>query len=136
MRSISEIIDDVIAAPTKDEKIAVFRKNDNVALKILLKMWFDKNLRWALPEGAPPYKPCEFPDQQAMLYQEVKRLYLFHEGGNPNLKPLKREQMFIQLLESMDPKDAKLLLQIKDKKVPKGISEKLVKESFPGLLVY
>ena len=57
------------------------------------------------------------------------------EGGNPNLKPLRREFLFIQLLESIDSEDAKLLLSVKDKKLPfKGITEKIVRQAFPDLL--
>jgi hypothetical protein len=43
--------------------------------------------------------------------------------------------MFIQILESIDPEDAKLLLAVKDKRIPyNGITQKLVKEAFPNLL--
>jgi hypothetical protein len=57
------------------------------------------------------------------------------EGGNPNLKQIRREFLFIQLLETLSPKEAQLMASVKDKKLPfKGISEKLVQEAFPGLI--
>ena len=57
------------------------------------------------------------------------------EGPYPNLKQVKREQMFIELLENVAPADAKMLCAIKDKKLPfKGITEDMVREAFPGLL--
>jgi hypothetical protein len=60
---------------------------------------------------------------------------LFIEGGNPNLTPLKRESLFIGLIESIDPEDAKVLLAAKDKKLPvKGITSTIVNEAFPGLI--
>lgn len=60
---------------------------------------------------------------------------MFVEGGNPNLKPVRREFLFIQLLESIDSEDAKLLLAVKEKKLPfKGITEKTVRQAFPDLL--
>ena len=69
-----------------------------------------------------------------MLYTEARRLYLFIEGGNPNLTQLKRESMFVDLLQSINPEDAKLLISIKDKKLPyKGLSSKTVLKAFPGL---
>jgi hypothetical protein len=70
-----------------------------------------------------------------MLYTEIRRLYLFVEGGNPNLSKLRREMLYIQLLESVDPNDAKLLNYVKDKKLPfRGITAKIVNQAFPNLL--
>jgi hypothetical protein len=57
------------------------------------------------------------------------------EGGNPNLKPIKREQIFIQMLEAVSADDAQLLIAMKDKKSPyKNITKDIVNEAFPGLL--
>jgi hypothetical protein len=82
-----------------------------------------------------PYKPCEFLDQEGRLYAELRRLYLFIEGGNPSLTKVKREYLFIQLLESIDKQDAELLVAVKDKKLPyKGLTASVVKKAFPGLL--
>ena len=130
---IAEVLKMVSEQKTKEEKINVFRKNDSSALRTVLKYALDPTIKWALPPGAPPYKPTSYLDQQSMLYQEAKRLYLFVEGGNPNLTPLKRESLFIGLLESIDPEDAKVLLAAKDKKL-KGITTAIVNEAFPGLI--
>jgi hypothetical protein len=66
---------------------------------------------------------------------ETRRLYLFLKGGNPNITKLRREALYIELLESVHPEDAKMLIAAKSKKLPyKGINAKLVKEAFPGLL--
>ena len=132
---IAEVLKMVSEQKTKEEKINVFRKNDSTALRTVLKYALDPAIKWALPPGAPPYKPAPYLDQQSMLYQEAKRLYLFVEGGNPNLTPLKRESLFIGLIESIDPEDAKVLLSAKDKKLPvKGITAAIVNEAFPGLI--
>ena len=43
--------------------------------------------------------------------------------------------MFVQLLERLDPNDAKLLLAVKDRKLSyKGLSYKLVKDTWDDLL--
>jgi hypothetical protein len=69
-----------------------------------------------------------------MLYSEVRRLYLFLEGGNTNLTQLKRESMFIDLLQSIAPEDAELLIAIKEKKLPfDGLTAETVLKAFPGL---
>lgn len=133
-KGIAEILEEASKNPDRQGKINHLKQNDHAAIRLLLRMAFDKNLVWDLPAGAPPYRPCEFLDQQGNLYQECKRIYLFHKGGNPNLKPAKRETLFIQMLESLDPKDAELVLAIKEKKLPyKGLTQKLVAEAFPEL---
>lgn len=133
-KSISWILNFTSKLESEDEQIKCLRANDNNAIRTILKYSFDPNIKWLLPEGAPPYKPCEFPHQEQMLYGEIRRLYLFLEGGNPNLKPLKREMMFIEILQSIDPEDAKMLIAIKDKKFPyKGLKAKTVQKAFPGI---
>lgn len=132
---ISEILELASKKETKEEKIEVLRKYDGVTLRTCLQGAFDPNIEWDLPEGDPPYKPCDFLDQQGRLYQETRRLWIFLKGRRPDIKPAKKEQLFIGLIESLDKDDAKLLLAIKDKKMPyKGITYKLVQEAFPGLL--
>lgn len=132
---IAEILDKVSKVNTKEEKIEILRKNDSSAIRTVLKYALDPTITWALPKGDPPYKPCPYLDQENMLYSEARRLYLFIEGGNPNLNKIKRETLFIGLLESVAPADAKLLCAAKDKKIPfKGITVKLINEAYPGLI--
>lgn len=134
-RSIYELLEEVSKCKKTEEKIQKLRQVDNAALRVILKYAFDPAIKFALPTGAPPYKPCEFLDQEARLYTEARRLYLFCEGGNPNLSKVKREMLFIQLIESIDKNDAVLLNHVKDKKLPfKGITAKIINEAFPGLI--
>jgi hypothetical protein len=133
-KAISWILDFTSKLPNEEEKVKCLRANENSALLTVLKFCYDPNLKWALPEGEPPYTPCEYPNVESMLYSEARRLYLFVEGGNPNLKTLKRESMFIDLLQSITPNDAKLLISIKDKKLPyPGLDSKIVLKAFPNL---
>jgi hypothetical protein len=116
------------------EQVKCLQANDNSAIRTILKSIYDPQAIWALPEGSPPYTPCEFPHQEAMLYQEARRLYLFIEGGNVNLTPLRRETMFVELLQTVDPMDAKLLLAAKEKTLPwKGLKAATVLQAYPGL---
>jgi len=104
------------------------------SFKIIFKYIYDKNIKWLLPEGDPPYKPCEFLDIEGRFLTDLRKLYLFIEGGNNNLTNLRRETLFIQMLESIDPKDAKLLLAMKDKKSAfTGINKTIVRQAFPDL---
>jgi ribosomal protein L7Ae-like RNA K-turn-binding protein len=101
----------------------------------MLRGAYDPKIVWLLPEGAPPYKANDLVDQQHRLYAEARKLYLFIEGGNPNLKQLRREALFIELLETVDPDDAKLLLAVKEKHIPyPGVTKEVVAKAFPNIL--
>ena len=132
--SIYSILETASKKRSRKEKIEYLRSQENnKALLTLLKYTFHPDVEFDLPPGAPPYKECEALDIEERLYQEVRKLYVFNK--NTNLSKVKKEAMFIQILESIDRGDAKVLLGVKDKKLPfKGITEKLVKEAFPTLL--
>ena len=119
----------------KSERPEALRQNDSPTMRTVLAFCFDPNIKWLLPEGEAPFKKNVNEDQRNMFYSQARTLYLYVEGGNRNLTPLRREQLFIQLLESIDPEDATMLVSIKDKKMPyKGITYDIVKEAFPELL--
>lgn len=134
---ISEILSNTSKLASDEEKIQYLQSNDSVPLKQVLKYTFDNTIKFNLPEGEPPYTPNNIPGQHTNLYQEARRLYLFIEGsGAPNLPPIRRETLFIQTLEFVDPHDAKLLCAMKDKKMPyEGITGSLVAQAFPGLII-
>ena len=116
------------------EKIDAIKYNDSIPLRIILQGAFDPSVVWLLPEGTPPFRANKF-DEPKALHLEVSKFYLFIEGGNNNLKPVKRENLFIQMLERVNEDDANLLIAMKDKKSPfKGITKDIVMAAFPGLL--
>jgi hypothetical protein len=125
------ILKQISELETEDAIIDGLRKS-NPVVRQLLQYAFHPGIKFMLPSGTPPYKPCEFLDLEGRLLSEMRKLYLFVEGGNPNLSKVKREMLFIQLLESIDKNDAVLLCHIKDKKLPfKKISAKIAKKAFP-----
>ena len=134
-KSIYEILVEVSEVTSFHERVKKLRSyNNNQPLKTILKYAFDPKIKFLLPEGAPPYKENDFPDQQGNLYYSFKKLYLFVEGGNPNLTDLKREDLFIGILETVDKDDAKVLIGMKDKTIPiKNITEKLAERAFPDI---
>ena len=116
------------------EKIDNIKANDTFALRIILQAAFDPKVKFLLPEGEPPYKPNDLVDQQHILHKEADKIIYFVEGFHPNLNQLKRESMFVEFLERLDPLDAKLVLAIKEKKMPfPGITLQHVKEGLPGI---
>lgn len=119
----------------KNERAAELKKHDNFAVRTILQGCFDPRVKWLLPEGTPPYKPSTLVDQENVLIHDARKLVYFVEGGAPGLKQTKREMLFIEMLETVAPKDAELLVAIKDKKFPfKGITKDIIKEAFPGLI--
>ena len=135
--SLVTIFADVAKAKNKKEKKEVLLKHENNgALKEILKYTYDPNIKFLLPPGDPPYKSVvDETENPTYLYGLVRKLYLFVEGGNPNLKSQRREYLFIELLESVHPKEAELLLQMKDKKLKcNGLTYNLVNETFPKLI--
>ena len=135
--SIPIIFEDIAKAKTTTELKKILQKHGSNPLKELLKYAFHPDIKFLLPEGAPPYKTVGSPDEYnpTYLYPNIRKLYLFVEGGNEGLTTLRREQLFIQLLEELHPKEAEVVIQVKDKKLKyRGLTYKLVKETFPDLI--
>ena len=133
-----EIFEEVGKATKKADKIAVLKNNQSPALKLILGLTYDPNVKWLLPEGTPPYKPLPKDSEGELdLAGELRKMYLFVEGNSEtqrNLEQVRREQLFIGLLESLDPNEAKVVVGMKDRKLPyKGITRKLVAEAFPKM---
>ena len=132
---VAEFLEKVSKLKKKEEKVEALKANDSFVLRTIMQGAFDDRIKWLLPEGDPPYKPNDLVDQENVLIRDARKLAYFVEGAYPGLKQVKREQMFIEMLETVAPADAKLLCAIKDKKLPwKGISPDMVREAFPGLI--
>jgi len=101
-----------------DPKKAVTFKDD-VALRILLQHAFIPELKFMLPEGTPPFKPDPAPIgmSKANFSGEMRKLYIFTKQRE--LSQVRREQLFIQLLENVHPTEAALLVAVKDQTLTK-----------------
>jgi len=132
--SISEIIDKLPKLKTKQEKIDHLRAHDSVPLRIVLRLNYDKNIEFLIPDTPPPWKKNAYIGVEGMLYKEARRLRIFIKGcGYDNLNQVKRETLFINLLEDIDNKDAKLLCKMITQKPFTGLTIKVVEEAFPNL---
>ena len=133
-KSISWILNFTSKLPNEEEKIKCLQANNVEPIRTILQYCFDPRIKWLLPEGDAPYQPPEIDNEASILYAEARKLYLFVQGGNNNLHPLKRERLFLDLLQSVTYDDAKLLISIKDKKLPyDGLTAETVLKAFPGL---
>ena len=114
-------------------------KNDNF-LKWMLRINFDRNnIKMLLPEGTPPYKKIEdrpMGYEEVTLYKSQRKFYIWLDPRQ-NLTKMKRESLFIELLESLHYTEAELFCLIKDGKLTEkypSITEGLVRKIFPKLL--
>jgi hypothetical protein len=132
--SISEFLEKVSKLKKTQEKVEAIKANDSFVLRVILQAAFDPKVEFLLPPGTPPYKPNDLVDLEHVLIREARMIQYFVKGFHDTLPQTKREQMFISLLENVDPKDALLLCAIKEKKLPyKGITIQHVLEGLPGL---
>tara|TARA_B100002019_G_scaffold290235_1_gene307446 strand:- start:6460 stop:6912 length:453 start_codon:yes stop_codon:yes gene_type:complete len=132
---ISEVLRKVSNAKTKKEKIEILHKHNSQALRSILIWNFDESVISMLPEGDVPYTPNDAPvgTDHTRLEQEYKGLYRFVKGGADKLPSLKRESLFVQLLEGLSAEEAELICLVKDKKLSskyKRITKAVIQEAF------
>jgi hypothetical protein len=120
---------------SKEEKVEFLKKHSSRPLRDILKLMYDKSLKFNIPNTPPPYTPSEMPDSHGMLYREARKLTYFVKGfDGDNLDKIRREALFIQMLEAVDPEDAKLLVAMLAQKPLKGLTAAVLNEAFPNLV--
>ena len=108
---LSEVLDLVAKAKTKEKKIQTLREHNSDSLRMILKSSFDPDIEWLLPQGEVPFIPNDAPagTEHNVLAYESRKLYHYIRGGNNTLSQNKRESMFVQLLEGLHESEADLL---------------------------
>ena len=134
---VHEILELVDKQRTKAKKIEILREYDDLALKAILIWNFDPTAISVLPEGPVPYKENEVPigTDHTSLRREWKNLYHFVKGGNDRLSAIRRETMFIQMLEGLHPEEAKIICLVKDKNLESQykITYEMVQQAYPDI---
>ena len=102
-----------------DDPSVVAKYKDDFLFKVICAHAFLPNYKFILPEGEPPFKPADQPMgmTDTNLNVECKKFHSLF--CNAQLTPLKREQLFIGLLEAIHPEEAKVLIAVKDQKLSK-----------------
>jgi hypothetical protein len=135
---MNEILDLVHEQETDEDKIKVLQEYANDALKTLLIWNFDESIISLLPSGEVPYQPNESPlgVDHSSLRRDYKNLYNFVKGGNDSLSKIRRETIFIQILESLHPNEADVLILVKDKNLEDkyDISLDIVQKAYPDIV--
>ena len=160
---VYEIFELVSKQRSKAKKIEVLKEYEHISLKCILIWNFDESVISLLPEGDVPYGDAD--DQsifsgslsdniakeakggesatgqdldgrgKTSLRREYQNLYHFVKGGNDSLTSIRRETMFINMLRGLHPKEAEVLILIKDKRLADKykITLDIVKEAYPEI---
>jgi len=136
-REVFEILEEFEKATNKAQRKEVLLKYSDVnALLDILRGTFDDALEFNLPKGRPPFQANLPESVPSSLHRKHRDFGYFVKGAVADSMPAwKRERMFIQMLESIHPADAELVLSMVEKKSPvKFLTKKLVQEAFPKLI--
>ena len=134
---VHEVLELVDKQRSKAKKIDILREYADDALKAILIWNFDPTAISVLPEGPVPFKENEVPigTDHTSLRREWKNLYHFVKGGNDRLSAIRRETMFIQMLEGLHPEEAKIICLVKDKNLESRfkITYDIVQQAYPDI---
>jgi hypothetical protein len=150
---------------TNAKKVEVLRKYEDLSLKAIFIWNFDETITSAIPEGEVPYASTSeqnaysgtlsgkiedavskmqeirtsslgSSDQgMSSIRKEYHMFYNFVKGGNDSLSSLRRETMFINILQGLHPLEAEILCLVKDKKLQTKykITKEIVAEAYPDI---
>ena len=160
-----EVLDAASKQRTKAKKIEVLQRYAHDSIMALMIWNFDETAISVLPPGEVPYgntrednsvtgtlsdkindavgKMTEMgsnslgsQDQgKASIRKEYTKFYNFLKGGNNGLSSLRRETMFINILEGLHPLEAEILILTKDKRLTDKykITKDVVSAAYPQI---
>lgn len=142
-----DLLKALVKVPSKTERIEILRayvarsKVYEEALKRFVETLYHPAVIFDLGEGQPTYKKLDAQDESmayTTLMSEMKTMYRFVHSRGMIQDDKIRERTFIQLLESLCPHEARLLLMLREKKLDKrvypGVDDKIFREAFPTWL--
>lgn len=163
---VFEVLNLVAKQRTNIKKVEVLQKYNDPSLRAIFIWNFDESVVSSLPEGIVPYssvgeqgsfsgtlsekiedavnKMSEINSNSlgsqdqgfSSIRKEYQRFYNFIKGGNDGLSSLRRETMFINVLEGLHPLEAEILCLVKDKKLETKykITKELVAQAYPEIV--
>ena len=132
---IWEVLEAAAKERKNSDRITLLQHYKCSALTDVLRGFYDKRVQFDLPKGeAPPYSATDESPPSNLMRKNI--MFKYFVKGTPDCRTLgqiKKEKLFVQLLESVHIKDSQLLVSMINKEKIRGISSKLVLEAFPGL---
>ena len=141
-RPLYDIFEEVSKERSKAKRADILRAHNSLHMRDVLRAAFDDTIIFDLPEGTPPFTPNEqfLKENVVGSLRKGTKMLTYVIKGSPmakNLRALKKEKMWVDLLENCHPNDAKVLSAMKDKQLTglfKGLTKELVKEVYPKLI--
>ena len=162
---IFEILELASKQRSSTKKVEVLRTYAHDSLKAIFIWNFDETVVSLLPEGDVPYASAgeqtsysgtlsekiddavskmgelgsnslgSMDQGRSSIRKEYQMFYNFVKGGNDGLSSLRRETMFINILEGLHPKEAEVVVLTKDKKLQTKykITKEIVSEAYPDI---
>ena len=162
---IFEVLNLASKQRTNAKKVEVLQKYEDPSLKTILIWNFDDSIISLLPQGDVPYASTgeqtsysgtlsnkiddavlkmeelnsnslgSMDQGRSSIRKEYHMFYNFVKGGNDSLSSLRRETMFINILQGLHPLEAEILCLVKDKKLNTKykITKEIVGEAYPDI---
>jgi len=157
---VFEVLNLVSSQRTNAKKVEVLKKYEHDSLKAIFIWNFDESVISVLPEGDVPFfgdntmktttmserieeavkqlsdSSIGAIDQKySTIRKEYDKFYNFVKGGNDSLNGIRRENIFVNLLEGLHPLEAEILCLCKDKKLQTKykITKEIVSEAYPDI---
>ena len=163
---VFEILDIVTKQRSVAKKVEALQKFSHPCLKSIFIWNFDETIVSVLPPGDVPYAAVDEMDSfkgtltekiedavekmgeagtkslgsqdqgRSSIRKEYTKFYNFLKGGNNGLSSLRRETMFINILEGLHPLEAEILVLVKDKKLTDRykITKEIVGAAYPQIV--
>jgi hypothetical protein len=160
-----EVLNLVSKQKSNAKKVEILKQYEDPSLKTILIWNFDDSIISLLPEGEVPYASTgeqtsysgtltskigdavskmeelnsnslgSMDQGRSSIRKEYHMFYNFVKGGNDSLSSLRRETMFINILQGLHPLEAEILCFVKDKRLQTKykITLENVKEAYPDI---
>lgn len=158
-----EVLELVVKQRTNAKRVEILQEYKDISMMVVLKWNYDGGMKSALPYGDVPFAEAKeigvvgndtsFSDSmnkqivstqmidsygsnnRTSIRKEYTNFFNFLVGGNDTLPSIRRETMFINMLQGLHPLEAEIICLVKDKKLQSkyNISFDVVKEAFPEI---
>lgn len=141
---VHELLEAVDSERVNAKKVELLRAHGDDSFKMVMIWNFDETVVSMLPEGKVPYQPVEGDvqanreqgiPQRTTIRNAARQFYRFVKGGDDQLNKIKRESIFINILQTLPQPEAEILILVKDKSLNTqyNITKELVAEAYPEI---
>jgi hypothetical protein len=160
---VFEVLELASVQRSSAKRVEILKKYEDNSIKSVLIWNFDESVISMIPEGEVPYgEPTEQTAYAGSLSENISRemnggqsatgqdldgrnktslrrewtnLYNFVKGGNDTLTKTRREMMFINILRGLHPREAEILILVKDGLLTNKyrLTKNMVAEAYPDI---